>query len=157
MTGHSLGGALSTLCAADVAALFPQSAVVMYNFGSPRVGNLKFVQMFNQLVPEAFRVVNDADVVASVPRSRLMNYHHVGRTALVSSSSSVWVEGESAGSDPLKERWAELSQLVDAEISLLQGIVNGNSLEDHMEDAYFLSLTRALEETEGRGTVQKVG
>eukprot|EP00960_Hanusia_phi_P034420 751054-Hanusia_phi.AAC.1 len=156
VTGHSLGGALSTLCAADVAAFLPRHAVVMYNFGSPRVGNLKFVQLFNQLVPEAFRVVNDADVVARVPRSRLMNYHHVGRTALVSSSSSVWVEGESEGTDPLRERWTELAKLVDAEISLLQGIVNGNSLEDHMEDAYFLSLTRALEEAEGEERIQKV-
>ena len=42
----------------------------MYNYGSPRVGNKDFVERFNKNVPEAFRVVNDADVVARVPRSR---------------------------------------------------------------------------------------
>lgn len=56
----------------------------MYNYGSPRVGNAAFVNRFNSDVCEAFRVVNDADVVARVPRSRGFAYHHVGRTALVS-------------------------------------------------------------------------
>ena len=72
---------------------FENDKVVMYNYGSPRVGNLQFVNRFNSgkrqylyfctskasklnntnavaAVNEAFRVVNDADVVARVPRSR---------------------------------------------------------------------------------------
>jgi len=59
----------------------------------------------------------------------------------------VWVEGESEGVDPLRERWGEFSELVDAEVSLLQGLVSGNSLGDHMEDAYFVALRNALSET----------
>lgn len=145
VTGHSLGGALATICAADVAALYDRE-VVMYNFGSPRVGNMAFVNRFNKLVPNAFRVVNDADLVARVPRSRLMNYHHVARTVLVSAKQqqNVWVEGESEGQDPLKERWIDLNALVDAEMTLLQALVNGESLGDHMEDAYFLALRQAI-------------
>jgi predicted alpha/beta-hydrolase family hydrolase len=36
-TGHSLGGALATLLAADAAVRRPAASVVMYNFGSPKV------------------------------------------------------------------------------------------------------------------------
>ena len=106
----------------------------MYNFGSPRVGNLAFVKRFNAAVPNAFRVVNDADVVARVPRSRLQNYFHVGRTVLVTNKPdrAVWVEGQSGGVDPLQERWSELSELIDAEVSLLQGLVSGDGVSDHV-------------------------
>jgi hypothetical protein len=38
----------------------------------------------------------------------------------------------------------ELSELVDAEVSLLQGLVSGNGVSDHMEDAYFVALRNAL-------------
>lgn len=150
VTGHSLGGALSTLCAADFAAVFPKRRIVMYNYGSPRVGNAAFVELFNREVEEAFRVVNDADVVARVPRSRGFAYHHVGRTALVSKAQggsgrgSLWVEGESDGVDPLRDRWSNLSDLVEAEVALLQGLIKGESLGDHMEDAYYAALKLAL-------------
>jgi hypothetical protein len=79
-TGHSLGGALATLAA----ALVPGSNLV--TFGSPRVGNQKFVEMFNGRT--IYRYVNDADIVARVPTdftsTRLgdyllgtINYEHV--------------------------------------------------------------------------------
>ena len=48
MTGHSLGGALSTLCAYDCARRtwrgVPRPAIVHYNYGSPRVGNKAFAE-----------------------------------------------------------------------------------------------------------------
>lgn len=67
---------------------------------------------FNKLVPNSFRVVNDADVFARLPRNKgigsvpgLTNYYHVGRTVLTSPERpSLWVEGESDGRDPLKDR-----------------------------------------------------
>jgi nuclear pore complex protein Nup85 len=46
VTGHSLGGALSTLCAFDCARRswrgVPRPHLVHYNYGSPRVGNKAF-------------------------------------------------------------------------------------------------------------------
>jgi predicted lipase len=39
----------------------------MYNFGSPRVGNHQFASQFNKIVPDAFRVVVDGDIVTGVP------------------------------------------------------------------------------------------
>ncbi|GLC47364.1 hypothetical protein PLESTB_000166500 [Pleodorina starrii] len=77
VTGHSLGGALATLAAYDLAVQrweYEQQtkrptdvSLVMYNFGSPRVGNKAFMEDFNALLPNAWRLTNKLDVVTSVP------------------------------------------------------------------------------------------
>ena len=43
---------------------------MVYNFGSPKVGDDEFVRRFNRLVPNSFRVVNDADVIVRLPRNK---------------------------------------------------------------------------------------
>lgn len=50
--------------------------IIMYNFGSPRVGNIVFAKSYNTLVPDSWRIANSKDIVASVPR--LMGYCHAG-------------------------------------------------------------------------------
>ncbi|XP_033146602.1 uncharacterized protein LOC103863624 isoform X3 [Brassica rapa] len=79
VTGHSLGGALATLLAIELASsqLAKRGAitVTMYNFGSPRVGNKKFADVYNQKVKDSWRVVNHRDIIPTVPR--LMGYCHV--------------------------------------------------------------------------------
>jgi triacylglycerol lipase len=66
-TGHSLGGALSTLAAADLA--INQVAVQLYNFASPRTGSPSFAGTFNQKIASAWRTVNTEDLVTTVPLS----------------------------------------------------------------------------------------
>jgi triacylglycerol lipase len=66
-TGHSLGGALSTLAAADLA--IHGVAVQLYNFASPRTGSPSFADMFNQKIAIAWRTVNTEDLVTTVPLS----------------------------------------------------------------------------------------
>lgn len=68
MTGHSLGGALATLCAID----HPGAELV--TFGSPRVGNMEFAAAFAGR--NARRYVDCCDVVTTVPPPGL--YKHVG-------------------------------------------------------------------------------
>ena len=58
VTGHSLGGALATLCALDLQTDLHINATV-YTYGSPRVGNVAFAQYYNSLVPNTFRIVNE--------------------------------------------------------------------------------------------------
>lgn len=58
-TGHSLGGALATLAASR------RPPRALYTYGSPRVGNRRFVATLKG-VP-AFRVVNHRDVVTTLP------------------------------------------------------------------------------------------
>jgi len=67
ITGHSLGGALAVLCALDATVNTSYNAPVMYNFGSPRVGNPKFVQAYNEVVSNSVRIVNTNDIVVLLP------------------------------------------------------------------------------------------
>eukprot|EP01132_Coremiostelium_polycephalum_P003742 gene3742-4661_t len=76
ITGHSLGGAISTLCSIEVSKWFPELSVESYTFGSPRVGNDKFAKFFNQNVPNNYRVVYKFDTIPHLP-DQLLNYHHV--------------------------------------------------------------------------------
>ena len=63
MTGHSLGGALASLAAYDVARAlkaWPQRThVLCYTFGSPRVGNHAFADAYTCLVSDTWHVIND--------------------------------------------------------------------------------------------------
>ncbi|OSX81187.1 hypothetical protein BU14_0025s0068, partial [Porphyra umbilicalis] len=91
---HSLGGALATLAAADVAARYPTCRSVLLSFGQPKVGNAAFAEAANALLPAAYRIVNDVDLVARSPPGR---FRHVGRAVLVNEAGTLWVEGAFAG------------------------------------------------------------
>ncbi|TWU09741.1 lipase family protein [Allorhodopirellula heiligendammensis] len=74
LTGHSLGGALATVMAAEWQEFMPASWVV--TFGQPAVGRGSFRMFFMQHYSRKFfRFVNDDDVVPRVPPG----YEHVGR------------------------------------------------------------------------------
>lgn len=78
-TGHSLGGALATLCAVDVQYNFgDRFQVDSYTYGSPRVGNDGFQESYNKRVPETFRFVYGMDVVPALPRV-WQGYRHVDK------------------------------------------------------------------------------
>jgi triacylglycerol lipase len=77
VTGHSLGGALATLCVLDVQYNFSsQVSVEMYTFGAPKVGNKGFQESFDRRVPNSYRVVNGMDIVPALPRW-WQGYRHV--------------------------------------------------------------------------------
>ncbi len=75
ITGHSLGGALSTIAAFDFAQYMP----IYYSFASPRVGNTNFANTFNRLVPQALRIYNIDDIVPELPPPVILSnvYQHV--------------------------------------------------------------------------------
>jgi hypothetical protein len=78
ITGHSLGGALAELCAAQ--ALFVSKIPVqgVYTFGQPRVGTKDFADAVNaKLGSGIFRFVNDRDIVPRVPLFS-MGFCHYG-------------------------------------------------------------------------------
>lgn len=58
-TGHSLGGAIASLAAHDIARaceLTPQQ-VTCYTFGCPRVGNHAFAALYRTIVPDTWHCV----------------------------------------------------------------------------------------------------
>lgn len=67
LTGHSLGGALATLAAFDVACTRQQEMTIVYTFGSPRVGNDEFAVQYKKAVPYSFRLANVFDAVTHLP------------------------------------------------------------------------------------------
>ncbi|CQR56615.1 lipase family protein [Paenibacillus riograndensis] len=69
ITGHSLGGALATLCAPDVAANTSFSTPHLYTYGSPRVGDPAFAKASTRYLPNSHRIANLFDSAAYVPPS----------------------------------------------------------------------------------------
>jgi predicted lipase len=57
--GHSLGGAIASLAALELAKHFPSSQLHVYTFGQPRVGNRCFAAEYQAKVPDHWSVVND--------------------------------------------------------------------------------------------------
>jgi hypothetical protein len=73
--GHSLGGALATLLALDVAANSRFKNPAAYTYASPRTGDPAFVSTYNQVVPTTFRFANRFDIVPKLPLAPV--YEHV--------------------------------------------------------------------------------
>lgn len=67
LTGHSLGGCLAALCAADLATNTRFKQPSIYTYGSPRVGNPAFASLFNHRTGPHYRIYNTNDIVPELP------------------------------------------------------------------------------------------
>ena len=77
--GHSLGGAVATLCVYWLARSFLQTSILLVTFGSPRTINTEFANVLARMPNlRIYRVANSVDVVSRVPPS-YVDYQHVGR------------------------------------------------------------------------------
>jgi triacylglycerol lipase len=92
IVGHSLGGALATICALDTAISdFAIAPPQIFPIASPRVGDGEFRNEFDVQLPNCIRIVNKPDIVPNVPLPlpRLpppfpqLDYRHVGVAAVV--------------------------------------------------------------------------
>lgn len=76
ITGHSLGG-ISTLLAVDLKLNYPRYEInSLVTFGSPRIGNPDFVEMFKKLQIKSYRVTHYYDIVPHLPQERF-GYKHI--------------------------------------------------------------------------------
>jgi triacylglycerol lipase len=157
-TGHSLGAALATLAAARRLREGGAPPAALYTFGSPRVGTAELARVF----PAAFlhcRVVNDRDVVATLPPRRLSAavfgsaYRHVGVPFRIRRDGALERgapddDAAPALFDELKERWREeLARIREA------GVWNCvEPLIDHAPVNYTAGIEKA-----GRGFSQREG
>lgn len=103
--GHSLGGALATICACDFACGRYAGRVTLYTFGSPRVGDRRFAEFCESRLPgQIWRFVHSNDIVTRIPRlfraSVLLpkwvpllptprRYRHVGRLVFLTEDGHV--------------------------------------------------------------------
>ena len=75
--GHSLGGAIATLVALDVAAntAAPFNNPTVYTYASPRTGDHDFAVKYHQTVTTTYRFVDTVDLVPKLPG--IFPYRHV--------------------------------------------------------------------------------
>jgi hypothetical protein len=164
-------------------------SLVHYNFGSPRVGNDAFCRKFDSFIgneiDESYRIVNDQDVVARLPRTvnalalGNIGYDHCGPTVLItelasqiskhdgneqSSSNSqmfemsemLWIEGMDEKSCPVRDGTTSSDPLGSG--TLLGDIVSSiqSGGEDEKDNSPF-NLAKLGEMTEKvTGRLQKI-
>ncbi len=79
-TGHSLGGAFATLAASK------RKPDAVYTFGSPKVGDAVFAESVKDI--PIYRIVNNKDIVATVPPSVIpFDFCHTGELRLLHSGN----------------------------------------------------------------------
>jgi hypothetical protein len=127
-TGHSLGGAIATLCsysleAGALAGTRLDCAVSCYTFGAPRIGNQSFVRQYNLACRGTFRVVNENDVVVWIGHC---GREHSGHGVFINRDGDTVVEG-----------------------NFLEGLYrpvigNGSSLNNHLLGRYGNSIDNVL-------------
>ena len=72
IAGHSLGGAIATICGLDLKILGYNT--IVYNFASPRVGDDKFCDLVKNSNLPLYRIVNTSDVAPTFPVSVSPNF-----------------------------------------------------------------------------------
>ncbi|MBE9140937.1 lipase [Nodosilinea sp. LEGE 07088] len=93
VSGHSLGAALATVLAMDIAVAVPdlQPQLQVYVYASPRVGNPEFARSYAERLPNSFRITNLADPIPTMPPTKLRaEFVHVGEEwAFVSQAGDI--------------------------------------------------------------------
>ena len=72
--GHSLGGAVATLLALDIALNSPYGAPAVYTYASPRSGDHFFSDSYKASIVSSYRIENRMDVIPKLPP---LPYEHV--------------------------------------------------------------------------------
>ncbi|KAH6581419.1 hypothetical protein BASA61_009075, partial [Batrachochytrium salamandrivorans] len=85
-TGHSLGGALASLAAADYVnhESGDTSYVSVYSYGEPRIGNSQWADWFDNLPLASYRVTSQSDPVPRLP-PYMMGYRHTKQEYFITS------------------------------------------------------------------------
>lgn len=81
ISGHSLGGALSTLFGYILSHEI-KNKITIVSFASPRIGDNNWKKSFNDKINlNHYRVSNEKDIVVATP---FINFYHVGKSIILS-------------------------------------------------------------------------
>lgn len=106
VVGHSLGGALATICAMELHDFVRRkSRVRLTTFESPRVGNDDFAKLVRRHFPDPMdriRVTNGRDIVVRLP-PYILGYRHASREVFIplnsKENSTAYLCDDSNGED----------------------------------------------------------
>ena len=127
ITGHSLGGALCSLAGLQYSLNYPNIPISCYTFGSPRVGNRTFVNMFIKNISRHKRFVNENDPVTMIPFS--IRFRHLPGLNYFNEKCELCLKLENK---------RLLSMLKDLILSIFG--VKENPVGDHSCDQYYEKL-----------------
>ena len=90
ITGHSLGGALTTIAAAYASGKLNRRPDAVITFASPKVGNQDFQDYYTRVVgcDRTLRIATKGDIVTKVPFSK--DYTHVCNVLVVNANTGWW-------------------------------------------------------------------
>ncbi len=89
IAGHSLGGALATLAAMDIATGgLPFRRLELFSFAAPRTGSARWARHFDRQPIAAWRIANRRDLVTRLPPA-FLGYRHVGAPILFTSPRGI--------------------------------------------------------------------
>ncbi|KAL8769818.1 MAG: hypothetical protein Q9209_004256 [Squamulea sp. 1 TL-2023] len=89
VTGHSLGGAIATIAAAELRRIDDHFAreTELYTFGSPRIANKEAARWLSEQSHYSWRITNENDLVPRLP-PREIGYHHTEPEYWISANGS---------------------------------------------------------------------
>lgn len=129
ITGHSLGGALATLAADAMSSQgWGDRIRAVITFGSPRVGDRKFAQLYNETIGHrTCRVVNAGDPVPHVPWL-FGRYRHVATQVYLPAAGGMVID------HPLLSYARELPQQITARSASGFAVLAGHhGIESYLE------------------------
>ncbi len=152
LTGHSLGGALAAIAAAEFDGDY--SVTSIYTYGQPAVGKEDFRTFMQLYASRFYRVVNDDDIVTKVPPG----YAHVGKVYRFGFFGGVSHESVGAAS-PQDVETAMMTQtkfgalqssvargeVTDSDTPITEGIIPGISFLDHKMVKYLKKILKQLD------------
>ena len=111
ITGHSLGGALATLCAFDLKYYAPDIDPIVYTFASPRVGDIGFAQHYDEFINKSYRVQNKWDPIPRLPTT-YQGYKHVKDEVLIDEKPECSINAPTTDNIPWNPENHKLSHYV---------------------------------------------
>lgn len=108
ITGHSYGAAISQLLAMELYKDGFNTKV--YNFGQPRIGDLKYAQFVSKQLLHNWRMTHTNDIVPHIPPILWLNYSHSCREVFQDSNDNLILCSNTDCEDPLCTNQYNLSQ-----------------------------------------------
>ena len=75
LTGHSYGASVVQMLGMELEK--ENIHVQIYNYGQPRIGDKKYAEFSNKIIPEYWRTTHHKDIVPHVPPIDILSYYHL--------------------------------------------------------------------------------
>ena len=77
ITGHSLGGAVASIFAAELYSKYSAKIDYFYTFETPRVGNSNFANYMKNISPNSYRITHYSDIVVHVFQEQTREFYRL--------------------------------------------------------------------------------